>query len=413
MASEQILDIDQLTQPVAGDAPQGSDPRADRSAASLYSIIKDARNSARAAERANLFDADSGADIAALWRPVLQQSPKLLEEKAKDLEIACWYLEALVRKEGFAGLRDGFALIDALVEKFWDGLFPEPDEDGIETKVAPLTGLNGDSGEGTLPAPLRNIPITASGAGNFDSFSFGHYQQALDTDKIADNSARDERAARLGFTTADIRQAVQASSNDFYVNLLEDLDLALASYKQLHERLRSQVGGDAPPSSTIQSLLEEIQRSVRFLTKEKLAHLQAQDTAAEDSPAPVAGAAAVSASASGVSAGPIASREDALRRLAEVAHFFRATEPHTPLAGGIERLVRWGRMSVAELMVELLPDSTSRAIYTQLTGVNIGEKSGDIPVYVAPPVVSSASSSSSSSGSSDDGWGSSNQDSKW
>jgi type VI secretion system protein ImpA len=412
MASEQIVDIDQLTQAIAGDAPQGTDPRGDRSASSLYAIIKDARNSARAAERANLFDQDAGADIAALWRPVLQQSPKLLTEQAKDLEIACWYLEALVRKEGFAGLRDGFALIDALVEKFWDGLFPEPDEDGLETRVAPLTGLNGDSGEGTLPTPLRNVPITApgSGSGNFDSYSFWQFQQAQETDKLTDTASREERATRLGFTLADVRNAVQASPDAFYVDLLADLDTILDTYKRLHNRLRQHCGGDAPPSSTIQTLLEEIQRGVRFLTKDKLAHLQqAEATADEDTG--TAAAPRTGGAGPGISAGPIASREEALQRLTEVARFFRATEPHTPIASGIERLVRWGRMSVAELMVELVPDSTARAIYTQLTGVAIGERSGSSPAVVVAPTSSSSSSNSSSSS---DGWSSPSQsDSKW
>lgn len=410
MASAQIVDIDRLIQPISEESPQGTDPRSDRSAGSLYSTIKDARNGARAAERASLFDEDAGAGIMAQWRPILQQAPKLLETQAKDLEIACWYLEALIRDSGFGGLRDGFVLIDALVEKYWDGIYPEPDEeDGLETRVAPLTGLNGDGGEGTLLAPLRNLPITAPGSssGNFDEYTFWQYQQAVETDKLADASAREERANRLGFTLADIRQAVLASPDSFYVELLDDIEVIQATYKQLHDRLRQHCGSDAPPSSSISSLIEEIQRSLRFLTKDKLAHLQAQPepqaqagaaTGAENSAA--AGAAVTYAvAAPAVGGGPVASREEALQRLAELAHFFRVTEPHTPLASGIERLVRWGRMSVAELMAELMPDSTARAIYGQLTGVDVNnpERSGDTGaahrVVIAPPVVSTPAAS--------------------
>lgn len=394
MASVQIVDIDQLTQPIAGDAPQGADPRGDRSAKSLYSAIKDARNAARAAERANLFDDDAGADIAAQWRPILQQAPKLLEEQAKDLEIACWYLEALVRHTGFAGLRDGIGLLDTLVEKFWDGLYPEPDEDGLETKVAPLTGLNGDGGEGTLLAPLRNLPITApgSGGGNFDSYTFWQYQQAQETDKLADADARAERAGRMGFTLADIRQAVQGSPDAFYIDLLEDLDATLASYKQLHDRLQEHCGSDAPPSSSISALLEEIQRSVRFLTKDKLVQPGAAAPESEAGPMSPSPAAAPAAGAIAIPSGAVASREEALQRLLEIARFFRATEPHTPLASGIERLVRWGRMGVEELVAELLPDSTARAIYSQLTGVDIGraQAQGESRPVVAPPAASTS-----------------------
>jgi len=407
VASAQIIDIDRLSQPISEDAPQGSDPRRDRAPGSLYSSIKDARNSARAAERASLFDEDARAGIMAQWRPILQQAPKLLETQAKDLEIACWYLEALVRDSGFGGLRDGIKLIDALVEKFWDGVYPEPDEeDGLETRVAPLTGLNGDGGEGTLLAPLRNLAITApgSGSGNFDEYTFWQYQQAVETDKLADANARQERANRLGFTLADIRQAVQASPDAFYIELLDDLDATLATYKQLHDRLRQHCGGDAPPSSAISGLLEDIQRSLRFLTKEKLAHLQAKsepqaaEAQADATPASAGaapGAVTYAVAAPAVGGGPVASREDALQRLAELAHFFRVTEPHTPLASGIDRLVRWGRMNVAELMAELMPDSTARAIYGQLTGIDVNnpQSSGGnavVPVAIAAPVVKAA-----------------------
>lgn len=399
MVSAQIIDIDRLSQPISEDSPQGSDPRRDRSAGSLYSTIKDARNSARAAERASLFDDDARSNLMAQWRPILQQAPKLLETQAKDLEISCWYLEALVRDAGFGGLRDGFALIDALVEKYWDGLYPEPDEeDGLETRVAPLTGLNGDGGEGTLLAPLRNLPITApgTGSGNFDEYTFWQYQQAVETDKLPDPSAREERANRLGFTLAAIRQAVQASPDAFYLELFADLEAILATYKRLHERLRQHCGADAPPSSAISSLLEEIQRGLRFLTKDKLAQAQPEPEAqAGAAPAAQAAAATVTyaVAAPALAAGAVASREEALHRLLEIAHFFRATEPHTPLASGIERLVRWGRMSVAELMAELMPDNTARAIYSQLTGVDVNnpERSSDSrPLIAVPPPLAAA-----------------------
>ena len=386
MASVQIVDIERLTQPIPGDVPQGTDPRSDRSAGSLYSTIKDARNGARAAERASLFDGEADADITAQWRTILQKAPKLLEEQAKDLEITCWYLEALVREAGFAGLRDGFALLDALVEKFWDGLFPEPDEDGLETKVAPLTGLNGDGGEGTLLVPLRNLAITGAGAGNFDSFTFWQYQQALETDKLADADARAERAGRLGFNLGEIRQAVHGSADAFYVDLLDDLDTALATYKQLHERLHQHCGADAPPSSAISGLLEEIQRAVRFLTKDKLVQPQTATEAEAAAPATAAAAGVAAAAGPTIGTGAVATREEALQRLLEIARFFRATEPHTPLASGLERLVRWGRMGVEELVAELLPDSTARAIYSQLTGVEIGSRStAESPSPVAAP----------------------------
>src|SRR5262249_58287571 len=122
-----------------------------------WSVIRDARRAASDAERGQ----DKG-DVTATpeWRPVRDRAIKALAEKSKDLEITAYLIEALVRMEGFAGLRDGFRLGGGLVERFWDGLYPSPDEEGLATRVAPLTGLNGDNAEGTLLNPIARIPIT-------------------------------------------------------------------------------------------------------------------------------------------------------------------------------------------------------------------------------------------------------------
>src|SRR2546425_1256477 len=152
MPSPEVLDFERLLAPIAEDAPTGADLRADPSPTSLYYAIKDARSTARAAERQMVGgeEGSSGAD----WRPVLQHGTKALAEKTKDLEITAYLIEALVRLHGFAGLRDGFRLARELGERYWDGLYPVPDEEGVATRVAPLTGLNGEDADGTLIAPI-------------------------------------------------------------------------------------------------------------------------------------------------------------------------------------------------------------------------------------------------------------------
>ena len=106
MASPHIIDIDELLQPISADSPQGSDIREDSSPTSLYYQIKDARNAARAAERASLFDPDEASNVLNEWRPILDLAPTILKENSKDLEVASWLLEALIRFHDFPGLRD-------------------------------------------------------------------------------------------------------------------------------------------------------------------------------------------------------------------------------------------------------------------------------------------------------------------
>src|SRR5262249_27117373 len=148
MASAAVLDLAKLVAPIPGPKPTGVDLREESSLNSAYYAIKDARSAARAAERQFALDGEEPT-APADWRPGPPVGTKALAEQAKDLEVAAHVIEALVRLHGFAGLRDGFRLTRELVEKHWDGLYPQPDEDGLETRLAPLTGLNGDDAEGT------------------------------------------------------------------------------------------------------------------------------------------------------------------------------------------------------------------------------------------------------------------------
>ncbi|WP_444908532.1 type VI secretion system protein TssA [Microbulbifer sp. TRSA005] len=420
MAFPNTINIEELTAPISSESPVGEDIREDRSPTSDYYSIKDARNSARAAERSAMFD-DTDSDLLAPWRDVAKAAEKILTKKSKDLEVASWYTEALIRLHGFSGLRDGFLLIEQLVTNFWDGLYPVPDEDGIETTVAPLTGLNGDGGDGTLMMPIRSAPVTPEG--DYGDFSFFQHQQARDADRIADEDAKAARIETLGYSLEDVDQCVNSATNEWAKNLIETIEATISSYKNINDALRSSCGHDAPPSTNISSLLDEVLRTARFIYKSQLDAL-AQNEAPEvtedtqsDSPIEEAVpnvASTIVANAIAAPTGPVSSREDALKLLEQAAKYFRTYEPHTPLAPGLERLIGWGRMTVSELMTELLPDEQSRALYSQLTGVRLDGT--DTQRYVAPPVTSNtpspipaasepASTATEAASAAEDSWG--------
>src|SRR5579872_1367199 len=125
-----FLDFDSLLVPLGGEAGVGEDLRLDSSPFSFYYRVKDARSRARAAERALVMQGDEAAETPD-WAPVLDLAPKVIAGKAKDLEIAAYLIEALVRAQGFAGLREGFQLARRLLQTFGKNAFPHPDEDGV------------------------------------------------------------------------------------------------------------------------------------------------------------------------------------------------------------------------------------------------------------------------------------------
>lgn len=363
MPSPQVIEVSSLVAAISADNPAGTDLRRDTSPRSLYSRIRDARKAARAKERHSLFDQDQTA-ADEQWRLVLSLAPQALKENSKDLEIACWLAEALVRKHGIAGLRDGFSLIRQLIETAWDGLYPLPDEDGMETRVAALTGLNGEGAEGVLIAPIRSIFITEAGPSG-RPFTYWQYQQALDAQRLTDEMGRAEQNRKNGFDLGLIQTTVNDSSQEFYVNLRDDLQDSLNEFKRIDQLLTERCGAhDSPPTSNILGILADTLAAILHLARDKLPLPEAEAGSDE--------AAAGEGSVPG--SGPIKTRADALRQLGYISQFFRRTEPHSPLSYIIEKSVRWGAMPLGDLMRELIPDAGSRGTYSSLTGVHTGDE---------------------------------------
>ncbi len=57
-------------------------------------------------------------------------------------------------------------------------------------------------------------------------------------------------------------------------------------------------------------------------------------------------------------AGAVRSRQDALKRLSDVAEFFRKTEPHSPVSYLVQRAVKWGNMPLDNWLQEVIKDET-------------------------------------------------------
>jgi type VI secretion system protein ImpA len=365
MASPSVLDIEALLAPIEGDNPAGVDLRQDPSPQSSYYKVKDARTAARAAERGAELEEETGG-LLPEWRTILELAPKVITEQAKDLEIAAWLVEALLRAHGFAGLRDGFKLMRGLVDGFWDGLYPLPDEDGVPTRVAPVAGLNGEGADGTLIQPLRKVHLTE--AHEPGPFAFWQYEQASELLKLGDATRVQARIAAGAVTMEDFEASVRQSSPGFYVALLADLQAALEEWTQLSAALDAKAGSDSPPTSTVRNTLQAILECVRSVARDRIPVEEAM--AAEEAAAEAADEGGAAPSGRRVAApGAIETREDALRTMLRVAEFFRKFEPQSPVSYVIEDAVRRARMPLPELVAELIPDAEARRLFFLTAGI--------------------------------------------
>jgi len=345
MGSPEFLDFDRLLQPISDDNPTGDSFRAIDGMA--YQDLRKLRDESRKNENRMVFP-DDGTDQSHQpewsaepeWNLVFDRCEAGLRDTSKDLQLTAWLIEAAIRLEGFRGLRDGLRLVRLLCERYWDDLNPMPDEDGMETRVAPLAGLNGEDTDGPLVTAIRNVPITNS--------------ETLDPGTVWQIETPEHRDAVL--------RAVADSTPDFLRTLLEDIEESQDEFRQLEAFLDANCGEDssgypsAPPASRIREALDTARMIVAGFGSDT-------ETAAEEAEE-AAGTASGAMSAAG-----IASRAQAFKNLAEIARYFRTAEPHSPVSYALDQIVSWGKMSLPDLLTQLIRDSSAREELFRQVGI--------------------------------------------
>jgi type VI secretion system protein ImpA len=366
MATAALLDFERLLPPIPGANPAGADLRTDPTSGSAYYLIKDTRSAARAAERQQVAREEDANEKRPDWRPVLEHGTKALAEKTKDLEITAYIIEALVRLHGFAGLRDGFRLAREQIERFWEKLYPIPDEEGLEARVSALTSLNGDDAEGTLIAPIGRVPITeATSAGRMTA---GHYQDVLALGKITDPKLRDKKLAGGALSLEKFQKAIAETPPSFFRTLVEDLEQCQAELTKLDAALSQRCGQHAPPTGQLRAALASALDTVKEVARDKLSTPSTPNQAAATPAATANGAGPANITADG-----FRTREEAFEHLLKVADFFRRSEPQAVVSYALEQVVRWGRMSLPELLTELVPDESPRKNLFKQVGIRLAE----------------------------------------
>jgi type VI secretion system protein ImpA len=347
MASAAKFDVESLLAPVPGAKPTGVSLAYE----AVYDQIKEAR---RASDTMDQGDWQTDLKVAD-WKLVENLAGKALKEKTKDLQLGVWLTEAVARRYGLGGLRDGFKLLKGLLERFWDGLYPEIDDGDMEPRGAPLSWL------GSKFAPdLRALELTKSG--NEVEYGWIHWDEAQRLENIgrkdpAQKQALIDNEKKVSLEAFD--KSVAATPRAHVEELSADHAEATAAFGELDKLADEKFGRDAPSMIDLKKALESVGQLVNRLLKTKREQEPDAGAAAAEAPAEDAGDAPVEdgAPAEGgnaparparkkggsLSAEP-ESREDAVGRIGAGAAYLRKTEPAGPAAYLVPRGLRWGEL---------------------------------------------------------------------
>ena len=355
------FDLDLLAAPLPNSSV-GVDVRLDGSG--IFFRLKDLRTEARALEREAVSAPDQETPIVEAglreWSELSDLAIQALSTTTKDLEIASWLCEAQVRLRSFQGLVDGLELLQRFVDGYWDaGLYPEPDEDGLITRIAPVGNLFGLSGVAALVQPIRLLPLSD----HAPDLALWRVETAFAPLQGGDDPAARERIqTRRAEQVDEVRQGLFRASPAFLRAVHGNARLAVEHIETLAEALdkRADVGRFG---SQITQLLSAIVELLESQVGDRL--VEHVDVAVEVSQTTEPGHPATGAPARG----DIANREQAYETLLRISDFFATTEPQSLVSKSLREVVRRARLPLDSLLAELLPEAAERTLFLQRAGV--------------------------------------------
>ena len=292
----------------------------------------------------------------------------------------------------------------SVIDQYWDSLQPilpekkrkgaseaEQMKEVAEHRVKPLLQLVGDTAEsGLLYMPLQLLPLV----GDID---YGKFYAAEKAGTLAE--VKQQATSMFNAERAEIEAKI--------TTLAEVLEALVGLEKAIGEKCH-QSGATGVSFRFVKESIERLISAVKYLVGDQFAvwplDIQANDQQSEQVPAASMqdnasqqtisqnsqqqeGAqtlavnqahpntmTATGAGYQGQAMQGMASREQALLELQKIADYFQQTEPHSPIYLLLKRAIRWGGMSLPELLQELVGDQDSVNLrIQQLAGLESAE----------------------------------------
>ncbi|MEN9657368.1 MAG: hypothetical protein RL571_833 [Pseudomonadota bacterium] len=349
-----------LLAPISADQPAGEDLG--------YSILFDQIREARRADDPGLSQGDWAQQLkTADWSKVTQLCKQGISQQSKDLQLAVWYGEALVKTNGFNGAQLALLLLDGLLEQYWETGYPEYDAHDLDERVGKLEWFNNQMG-----MALREVPLTDPRHGGYN---WQQWQESREVDNIGlkDSQAKEAAIAEGKLAGETFDKSVNASGASWFKQLHQQLEHTQQIYQTLDARIEERFGHASPNFAECRNALNaclEVVGRLRQQWGEPSAPVIHTEHAAMPASTPnYAHTSTPAAPATTVRQGPLQSREDAVRQLVEVARYFRQNEPHSPVALLAERAAKWAEMSLEEWLGAVIKDDATLGQLNELLDI--------------------------------------------
>ena len=368
--------MENLSLPISDDAVCGEYLKANKT---LYRALRNNFNQAQSSYRQLMESPDAMSDKELLegnannWRALGESCRECLQNNSKDIEVFCWYISAqLFTSDPLNNLRDALKIFVQVIDAHWVDLQPKPpveklksneasehDREWAEFKVKPLWQLAGESeSSGLLAMPLSNLPLI--GTINYTQFYSAERSGSLQSLKeeskqyfAANSNLLQEKIVALDAILKEVAKLEQSVNQHCLKVQAKSI-----SFKFISKVINNLLGamqfllGDCFATWPL-NVIEQQQSAAPDNVDAQLADAQQNKLAAADTENNSVAQGQVQLSAST----ELYHRDQAFEQLRTIADFFRRTEPHSPIYMLLERSIRWGYMSLPQLLDEMVGDN--------------------------------------------------------
>lgn len=344
--------LNKLQQPISNEKSCGELLKKDRTKyRPLRSIFNQAKTSIK-----SLTDHPDDTQIDQLreenntnWVELSESCVKSLMDETKDIELLGWLVTSqLIIDKSFSGFSLSLTLLNTLLTNFWDDINPTPflddnlkydkneiEDEKIAIRIRFLSQIFGESqGSGLLFIPLRLTIII----GDLTLSEYikrkadGNIMEEKVTQKKQFNIIKENEEEKIKNINCAIHNINEI--RDFTLNKIEGKSITKPDFKQIIQELNYIKEAiiyiaDIIENEEVQTINED---NTLHIDSTNLPNTQVQ------------------------SLHDISDRNHAFSQLRIISNYFKLNEPHSPIAFLLEKSIRWGNLSLPELLEEWFKD---------------------------------------------------------
>ena len=284
--------------------------------------------------------------VKADWKKIVEHCVYFLENESKDLQIAIWLCDALVRTHQTFGLSLGLLIMNELISKYWETIWPLIEKDEDTARVAPFIWLN----TSFITRLNQDIILLQPSVSRLKPIYLSDWENSLRKSSDDGNFSREK-----------IRDSITMEDENWLNALKEQSSNSLVTIEKITKQLDDFLSSKSPSLSNLKNTIDKINNFASTLL-DKLSGKNINEERKNQEKKPLHKIKSehdkihhqlnsqTMEKTNNNSGDYLLNRDKAYADLKKIADFLQKIEPHSPTPYLLNKLVKWKNMTLEELV---------------------------------------------------------------